>query len=206
MDWIKDHVLELMTILLAGAALFVSIRSYNIAKQANKTSKDALKASEKQFLEVNRPYLLIEPVIFKDTNSYFKIEKIDNDIIKFNLKYKITNKGNVIIKDIVQPDVLNVAENQKYLGTLQSNVATLSLNPGQQLIMGIWYSQRKIGDIQIDEYVNGFHSGKNSLVHAFPIQYHTELDPSIVYKLFVKHKIHNDRVELLKSEMDTIKK
>jgi len=97
MDWIKDHVLELMTILLAGAALFVSIRSYNIAKQANKTSKDALKASEKQFLEVNRPYLLIEPVIFKDTNSYFKIEKIDNDIIKFNLKYKITNKGNVIV-------------------------------------------------------------------------------------------------------------
>ena len=80
--------------LVSVIALVVAIKSCN-------DSKNAIELSRRQFLEENRPYLLIEPVAFKEKDSFFKIEK-DKDEVKIHIRYRLTNIGNTIAKDILE--------------------------------------------------------------------------------------------------------
>lgn len=140
---------------------------------------------------------------FKETGSYFKIEQ-EEDRIKIALNYRMTNIGSVIAQNIIHPSIATFSENKEPTAVLQSKVTPISLGPGQKISANAWTMLRKIADVSIDEYIEGFHSGKNKITHQFPVRYFTDLKPSLTYNTIVEHEIYTDHVIILKSEMTTL--
>jgi len=202
-NWIAKNPLDLILVIIAVIALAVSIRSCKISNKAQRIANDALEASERQFLEENRPYLIIEPVPFKETGSYFKIEQ-EEDRIKITLNYRMTNIGSVIAQNIIHPSIATFYENKEPTVILPAKVTPISLGPGQKISANMWVMLEKIADVSIDEYIEGFYSGKNKITHQFPVRYFTELKPSLTYNAIVEYEIYTDHVIILKSEMTTL--
>ena len=68
------------------------------AKDANELAREALKNSEKQFVEANRPQLTAQPVM-QDNQRYYEIYKTEDKKIYVSFYVVVENKGNVIASD-----------------------------------------------------------------------------------------------------------
>jgi hypothetical protein len=65
------------------------------AEEANALAREALKNSEKQFVEMNRPQLTAQPLM-QDNRRYYELAKSDENRIYAALQVVIQNKGNVV--------------------------------------------------------------------------------------------------------------
>lgn len=193
-DWDTKDWFSFITLIIAAIALVVSIKScYN--------AKNAVEISQRQFLEENRPYLLIEPVAFKKTDSYFKIDR-NKDEVKINIRYRLTNIGNTIAKNIISPNQA-IIQYREETDAFLSKVTPISLGPNQKINIIVWFLFKRKGDASIEGFINSYYSGKSHISHEFPVKYSTDLEPSLTYHTIVKHKISTDHAELLRSEMST---
>ena len=193
-DWDTKDWFSFITLIVAAIALAVSIKScYN--------AKNAVEISQRRFLEENRPYLLIEPVAFKKTDSYFKIDR-NKDEVKINIRYRLTNIGNSIAKNIISPNQA-IIEYREVTDALVSNVTPISLGPNQKISVVVWILFKRKGDASIVDFIDSYYSGKSHITHEFPVKYFTDLESSLTYYTIIKHKIYTDHAELLRSEMST---
>jgi hypothetical protein len=65
------------------------------SQEANDLAREALKKSETQFVETNRPQLTAQPLL-QNNHSYYGISKINEKRIHTSLSVVIQNKGNVV--------------------------------------------------------------------------------------------------------------
>lgn len=193
-EWQTQGWFSFVTVIVSAIALAVSIKSCYDAK-------NAVGISQRQFLEGNRPHLLIEPVAFKESASYFKIDR-NMDEVKIHIRYRLTNIGNTIAKDIISPSKA-IVENSGLEDALISKVTPISLGPNQKINVVVWILFKKKGNASIDDFVNSYYSGKSHVTHEFPIKYSTDLEPSITYCTIVEHMIFSDHAEILRSEMSS---
>ena len=192
--WETKGWFSFLTLIVSAIALAISIKSCYDAK-------NAIEISQRQFIEENRPYLLIEPVTFKETDSYFKIDR-NKDEVKINIRYRVTNIGNTIAKNIIHPSQA-VIENHGIVDGLVSKVTPISLGPDQKISLIVWVLFKGKGDDSIDNFIDSYYSGKSHVTHEFPVKYSTELEPSFTYYTIVEHEIYTDHAAILRSEMST---
>lgn len=182
------YAVNLITVLVSVIALIISIKSYEVSKR--------------QFLEENRPHLLIEPISFKETDSYFKIER-NSDKVKVNIQYRLINIGNSIAKNIITPNHAKFIKQDEIKDVIFSKKTPISLGPNQKINVTVWIMFKADGTASIDEFIDSYYSGERQITHEFPVTYFTELNPSLTYHTVVEHKIHTDHATILKSEMFT---
>ena len=94
--WLVKNWKTWAPILVSIIALSISLFSNKTASDANRIAKDAFETSKYQFIQVNRPYIIISPKRF-DNEQFWQIKQ-EREIIKIVLKYVIKNAGNVAAK------------------------------------------------------------------------------------------------------------
>lgn len=90
---------QIVAALVAVVSIVISVKSCQIAREA-------LDNSKQQFLQINKPYILITPKKFDD-GQYWKLSLEDKTVVK-RLKYQIKNAGNVIASNLSLPDIMKM--------------------------------------------------------------------------------------------------
>jgi hypothetical protein len=203
---IKIYI-DILMVLFAFFALCISLRSCVVADKANKNSEEAIEVSQKQFIQINRPYIALDPVKF-DNKTYLKVIQ-ENDTVYCTFKYIIKNVGNVLAKDIKLPpnaifhSEINVANNAKL------NYHNLSdktiLGPGQNHFIELTSMFKLENKEQAIIYAKSLLNSKKPVMDLkLSVKYSNELDSSYLYKIENKYSFSLKKAILLKSESEII--
>lgn len=184
-------------------AIEISENSNKIATEANKISKNAFETSQYQFLQINRPYIVVAPKKFED-KLYWKVTQQENKVL-IDLKYEIKNVGNVSARNISIPDKLSVGHNMKLKkdSILSFKIPDkVSLGPGDDFVITtnviMQYENEEDANTNYTHFTSDESEG---VTYLFSVNYTNELDESQKYRTFMQNRIHNDRAVILKSEM-----
>jgi hypothetical protein len=159
-------------VIIALISLGVSIRSCYIAERS-------LDATQKQFYQINRPLLLLTPVKFEDNQKYLKISK-ENNYVETLIRYKVENIGNVVAKNIEHPQSKKL----------------IDIAPGEVQYFLIVYESRPTGKSSLEEVASAVDKGMQV---KWTINYTSELDKSIKYRVSVENIIFKDSAIVLES-------
>jgi len=180
-----------LSLIVAVAALTVSIRTCTISDQAQKTAQDALNSSRKQFVEENRPYVSIKSVEFKKTKSFFMISKEDDKRV-LKLQYQIKNIGSVAARNIVLESITvpsDIFESANSTSFAPPPIVTLF--PGEEIYMEIKAVSKSIPSFTLDNL--------KAIEVQIAMTYIHDLSNSIKYLTKVKHSIESNNVILTAS-------
>lgn len=193
-------LLAILLALFAAISMFISIKSCNISKEARKDAKDALQTSQCQFLQINRPYIILNPKKF-DNGWFWKVDQNEKQV-EITLKYEIKNVGNVTAKDISLPDKIFVGNLKNDTPVVYKKMGKVTLGPGDDFIieskMAMGYENEELAKKQLDYLISDKSANTTFLLS---VNYANELDESQKYRTFVENRIHNDKALLVKSEM-----
>lgn len=192
----KKFILESITVIVACVALWVSIRSCQISKDATETSKF-------HFIQVNRPYLIIAPKKFED-GKFWKLAQINNQV-QVILQYEVKNVGNVAAKDISTPDKLVFGPSkilQKGAPVIFRKPGKITLGPGDDFTLTATVLMDHTDEEAAKKDVKHLTSEKSEgVTFLLSVDYTNELDESQKYRTFVENKIHNEQAHIIRSEM-----
>jgi len=103
--------LTILALIISALALFVSFKSCQAVKEANKIAGDsnkiarnALKQSEETLVKTERPYLNVTIEQFKDL-SFFKVSRKESNRLDVRFRFKLSNVGRSPAKSISTPQV-----------------------------------------------------------------------------------------------------
>ncbi len=194
------------TIIVSIVALVISHKSNKTASDANRIANAAYETSKYQFLQVNRPYIILTSKRF-DNEQFWQIKQ-EGKIIKIVLKHEIKNAGNVAVKDIVLPDKVEVIRGKKLTKDAQVRFykpGKLTLGPGDSFDMQqdlvLEYKNEETAKNSYEHLISDKSSGVDALVI---VNYTNELDETQRYKTFVENRIHKNVAQVIKSEMLTL--
>ena len=184
-------------------AILISEGSNKIAKEANKISNDALETSQAQFLQINRPQINLNPKRFKN-GWFWKVTQHENTVL-ISLQYEIKNVGNVAAKNITFPDQLAIGTKtrlQKDAEVVFRKLDNVTLGPGDDFVITfdilLQYENEKDAKANRDYLISDKSEGQTSLLS---VNYTSVLDETQKYRTFMENRIHNDQAVILKSEM-----
>ena len=194
-----------LPIIISFIAIWLSYSSERTAQNANQTASEALETSKYQFVQLNRPNIILTLIKY-DNGHYWKVDQ-KAKIGTIELKYKMKNLGNVAAKNISMAEmfVLGFGFNSEYEApVIFEMMGEFTLCPGEE------HSVIGTMEFQLDneESVKNYHEHINTmkskgLTFQISVNYANELDESKQYKTLLKNKIHNDQVLIVKSEMIT---
>lgn len=201
---ITDWIGAICAIIAVGAA----IASYFTARAANTKSDKAMKLSRQQFLEENRPHLVIKPITDEKTGFYIVIEETDILRFRVHLRYQLKNVGSVIASNVFTPDTANFTVNEKNEVVLKGDIrsSVISIPPGESIVSSIWVDVQSSSPEEAEKYIKELRNGEGKMTHDFPAIYQNEIDPSLRYLTQVHHEISKDKVSILGYEMKKIAK
>lgn len=213
----KKFILDIITAVIVVISLGISIRScrtsdkaektateaIEISKEANKISNDALETSNYQFLQINRPYITIAPIKFKD-GLYWELTQHENTVL-IVLQYEIKNVGNISAINISLPDNIAVGPNMKHKddpNVFYEKPSDVSLGPGDDFIiaphMQLGFENEEKAKSNLAQFISDKYEG---MTFQLSVDYTNELDESKKYRTFMLNRIHNNKALILKSEM-----
>ena len=197
----KVPILEIVAILIAIGSFVVSIRGCAISRDAEKNAEEAIALSKQQFLQTNRPHLLLSPLQFED-KMYWRFSEED-DGIRVYIRYRLQNVGNVAATDISLPTELMLGPKMKKVQVvLKKPERSISLGPGARMLIN---SEMKIeyGDEDdASSHINRLRSEESDgLTLQISVEYASEIDKLQRFRTVMMNRIHNDRAEIIKSEM-----
>ena len=199
----KKFVFDLIMLFVAVIAIGVSIKSCRISEEAEKSANEALDISKFQFLQVNRPYIILSPKKF-DNGQYWKITQ-EGSIIRVALKYEVNNVGNVAAKDIKLPEKIGLGPRMKLnegAPVYYQKMGKVTLGPGDSfsiepnIVMG--YKNEEVAKEQFEHLISDKSYGADFLLS---VNYTNELDETQKYRTFIQNRIHKNKAQLIKSEM-----
>lgn len=175
-----------------------------ISKESNKIAKEALDTSKYQFIQVNRPYLIVGPAKY-DNGEFWKITQ-ESNVVVVNFKYKIKNVGNVAAKDIKIPDKIVLGPKTKLSKgaplLFQKETGKVTLGPGDDYIFVVGTKLGYEDEDKAKKNLEYFRSDRSEgVTFQISVEYANELDGSQRYRTFMMNKIHNDTAKIIKSEM-----
>ena len=190
--WLGKNWKAWVPIIVSIVALVIYFR---IAKETHETSNY-------QFLQVNRPYIILSPTRFDD-EKFWQIKQ-EGKIIKIDLKYEMKNDGNIIAKDIAFPDkvlLLPWEKSKKGFLAYYDKTGKVTISPGD-----IFYiSQSIVAEHENEETAKNFY--EDLISDKYPgldvslwVNYTNELDETQRYRTLVEYKINKNTAHLLKSE------
>ncbi|RJP29703.1 MAG: hypothetical protein C4533_01575 [Candidatus Omnitrophota bacterium] len=201
---------DLIVTIVAVVALVVSVRgccvstdAYRLSKESKNIAKDALDTGKYQFIQINRPYVLISPKKFND-GSFWKIQQKSNHV-EIIVKYEIKNVGNVAAKNIELPDNLIIGQETKLkrdAPVSYKKMSEVTLGPGDfyELVCSfvLDYSDEEAAKNNYEYIVSDSSEGLTLLL---AVTYTNEIDGFMEYRTIVENRIHNDNALIIKSEM-----
>lgn len=197
----KKIILDIIMVLLIASSFGVSIKSCKIAEKAQEVSEKALGIAEDHFFQENRPYISVSPIKYEETDSYFKYSPKNSEVI-ITIKYEVKNTGKTVAKDVQLPEHALLGGEIKNKGQIikRSTPDKVSIGPGEKLYLN-WQiiTKSEAGD-SAKEFINNFESGKASVEIGLKFYYLDELNTSIIYETFIKHKIYKTEAVIVKSE------
>jgi hypothetical protein len=203
-------------ILISVKSCQISESARDIAQQASKLSEDsnriareALDNSKQQFIQINRPYILVSPKKFDD-GLYWRLFLENKNVVK-RLKYQIKNVGNVIATNLSLPDIMKIeVESRKQndgMVITYEKPSNVTIGPGDSFTLNFTikstYATTQDARRNMEFYTSERYEGDTIQVS---ISYHNDLEPTKKYRTVVVNRIHNDTAHILKSEMLIIDK
>ena len=83
--------LEVLVAGIAVASFILSIKGCRDTERANRTAEDALETSQHQFIQINRPYVVLMPKKGGD-GKYWHLAQQDRAVLE-NIRYEVRNDG-----------------------------------------------------------------------------------------------------------------
>ncbi len=200
--WLGKNWKTWVPILVSIIALSISLCSNKTASDANRIAKDTYETSKYQFLQVNRPYIIISPKRF-DNKQFWQIKQ-EGENIKIALMYEMKNAGNVTAKDIMLPDKATFISGKKLLKDDQVRYyksGKVTLGPGDTFNIYSNIALEKENEEAAKKDYEHLVSDKSYGVDvSLSVNYTNELDETQRYKTFVQYRIHKNKAQLIKSE------
>ena len=203
-------ICAVITVFIIGGGLFLSWKTANdaqdMAKQALKAAEDsndiannALKKSEKQFIQINRPHILLSPKRF-DNGLYWKIIQQKN-VVKIILKYEIENVGNVSAKDVDLPHNLMVASETPFKEDFHISYkkpTKTTLGPTQKFYIEPIIEKGYDSEGKAKNYLEQLISEKSQgITFSLSVNYINPLKATEKYLTLIKNIVYKDRVKII---------
>lgn len=200
--WLRKYWNIWIPILIAIVAVYVSVR-------ANHTAADALETSKYQFVQINRPYIILSLKKY-DNGQFWEVTQIDK-AVEVKIKYEIKNVGNVAAKNISLPDKIKVdivgpkVNPKQAVPIIFQKPGKITLGPGDSFItearLRMEYDNAKDARKNKEYHISDEYEGD---IFQLSIDYTNELEGSQKYRTFVLNKIHNNEAQIIKSETLTL--
>ncbi len=185
---------NMLTVIISAIALVVSIKNCDISKEAQKTAQHALKISQEQFFTENRPFILLKPVEFLGSKSFFQLSQEGSKVV-LKLQYQIKNIGKSAAKDLilqeitVSSDTFSTPNNVNYKGP-----SVVTFGPGDEFYLEI----KAISNKSLSYFTSGSFKGID--VRA-TVTFVNELNKDLKYKITVRHFVEKNNANLIESEL-----
>lgn len=105
----------------AKSSLRIAEEANRRAVEANELSQKAINKIENQFIEINRPQLTAEPVLYQNNHGYFELKKISDTTIMATTWIAIRNNGNVIANHTILEEAIFQIRYRSSLITMVTN-------------------------------------------------------------------------------------
>lgn len=197
-------ILAIISMVVAFVSMIVSLKGCQTSESANRIAKNALETSRQQFVQLNRPYVIITPRKGAD-GRYWNLAEQDKSVL-INIRYEFKNVGNVVAKDIRLPDKVSVSLGanleEKSPVTYKKVTGAFTLGPGQSCQVDFItiipfktteYAKQNLELLTSDK--------KNGILISTAADYVDELDKSHKYRTLVSTRFFSDRALLIKQEM-----
>lgn len=202
-EFLKNNWNNLLTFLIAVFAVIISVKSCSLSQESLNTSINAIEVSKKQFIQINKPFISLKPT--KNSNErYFEIVQKEK-IVALKIKFEIKNLGNVAATNIHPPSNITVPkkmfdpEGYQLDFNLPPNTV---LGPSESAFV---YMEIETGHKTVDDaeqYVSDLlDENKDGVTILFPVNYQSEIDQNIKYRLIEEYRIKDATAILLRSEL-----
>ena len=205
----RKFTFDIIMLIFIALSFVVSIRSCNIADRSNKISEKAQEVSEKaleitknQFLQENRPYIIVSPIKHEETDSFFKFASNNFEVIT-TIKFEVKNVGKAVAKYLQVPKQALLSEEMLKKGdVLKAYIRPdkVSIGPGDKIYLLSQLIAEYEDNDSVKEHIANFESGKASVELGLKLYYLNDQNPSIMYETFVKHRIYNTEAVIVQSE------
>lgn len=211
-------ILDIIMIILVAASVGISVKSCqisegarDIAQHASKVSensntiaKEALNTSKQQFIQINRPYILVSPKKFED-DQYWQLFLEHKTVVK-RIKYEVRNVGNVAATNLSLPDIMRIdIKSAKPIDGIETSFekpGRVTLGPGDSFNLNttfsVAYTTTQDAKKNMDFYLSEEYEGDT---FRLSITYENELEVTKKYRTVIVNRIHNDKARIIKSEM-----
>jgi hypothetical protein len=195
------YAIDFVVVITAVISIIISIKSCKISQKANDAAENAIEISRHQFIQKNRPYIVIEAEKYDD-GQYWTLEQKGATVIAES-NFKFMNVGNVAAVNIHFPDAAQVIsrgplKELKFIKTADN----LSVGPNGSFHMKLKASLEKDSLEEATKELEFLKSdASNGYTHGISIIYENGIDLSQKYQTTICYRIHNDNAFLLKSEM-----
>jgi len=184
-------------------------RAIRVSEDSNETAKKALAASREQFLKENRPYVVLAPQKFEDSQEFYRYELIpDRKAVKVSVQYRIENIGRAAARDIEVFRELKVGEGPSKARRIAfAPPRRITLGPREEYTMAVELVIGLKGKAAYDDYVRKLMSQAGTWVHVqVSALYSSEVEASERFKTKVAHRIYKRRAIVLKSDFERVDK
>lgn len=201
-------VISMRSCSISSKAVGISEESNRISKESNVIAKEALENSKILSLTEQRPYIIIEPKKFKDTDSFLKVSRVQDDKqIRMEVSYNIKNVGLLPAKNISFPKVVvaNIHTKDKKSPKVTVYMPTKGITLGHDQSYNVSFGIEGIYQLKkkgIKEIFDEYNSEKFNVTMQIILFYENELEPSKKYKTLGLYKISKNRVIIIKTEME----
>jgi len=192
-----------INIILASIAIIACISSMRSCAIAEK----AVEVTQGEFVKENRPYLIISPEKFEDSNHYCDLTKTDQDELQLRLKFKIENIGKVAALNVTSPGNLDFFDKSgKVNVSAAKELPVITLGPGEHIYRT--FEIKMMGDTPdwAEITINDLKAKKEAIsVIWFSLNYSNEIEPSIAYETRGAYSFSMNSAQLLVLETERIK-
>jgi hypothetical protein len=187
---------EIVLALIALSSAISAIRSCQIAEDSKIIAEKTLESSDKQFVQLNRPYLTLSPVKYDD-GTYYKITEKDQKLI-IELSLELKNSGNVAAKNVTFPNAINI-KTKMTLNGIYKITPIMSLSPEDSIkfsiAMHIDFNDQNDLPLTIEKLNSSEYKG---IEMGCTVTYENEMNETNKYACDVQYRIKKDRAIILK--------
>jgi hypothetical protein len=192
-----------INIILASIAIIACISSMRSCAIAEK----AVEVTQGESVKENRPYLIISPEKFEDSNHYCDLTKTDQGELQLRLKFKLENVGKVAALNVTSPGNLDFFDKSGKVNVpAAKELPVITLGPGEHIYRTFEIKIMGNKPEWAETTINDLKAKKEAIsVIWFSLNYLNEIEPSIAYETRAAYSFSMNSTQLLVLETERIK-